>query len=91
MTVELPIARVRRSRIAQPIKKHFDDDHLQRYGTSAPKEPAEIVSLRVTVAGLMKKPPQEKIKKGSSAPPRAALCRQALDVFRESSEASPDL
>jgi len=55
------------------IKKHFDDDHLQRYGTSAPDERAEIVSLRVTVAGVMKKPPQEKIKKGGSAPPKAAF------------------
>ena len=33
------------------IKQHFDDDHLQRYGTSAPAERAEIVSLRVTVTG----------------------------------------
>ena len=47
--------------------------HMLRYGTSAPNERAEIVSLRVTVTGLMKKPPQEKIKKGSGAPPKAAF------------------
>ena len=54
------------------IKQHFDDDHMQRYGTSAPNERAEIVSLRATVTGLMKKPPQEKIRKGGSTPPQAA-------------------
>ncbi len=46
------------------IKRHFDDHHMLRYGTSAPNERSEVVSLRVTVAGLMKKPPQEKIKRG---------------------------
>jgi N-methylhydantoinase A len=71
VTVELPM-RVFQKQDRKAIKQHFDDDHLQRYGTSAPDERAEIVSLRTTVTGLMKKPPQEKIKKGSSAPPRAA-------------------
>jgi N-methylhydantoinase A len=46
---------------------------MLRYGTSAPDERSEVVSLRVTVAGLMKKPPQEKIKKGSAAPPKSAF------------------
>ena len=46
---------------------------MQRYGTSAPNERSEIVSLRVTVTGLMKKPPQEKIKRGSAAPPKSAF------------------
>jgi N-methylhydantoinase A len=72
VTVELPMS-VFAKQDRKAIKKHFDDDHLQRYGTSAPDERAEIVSLRVTVAGVMKKPPQEKIKKGGSAPPKAAF------------------
>jgi N-methylhydantoinase A len=72
VTVELPM-RVFAREDRDAIKQHFDDDHLQRYGTSAPDERAEIVSLRVTVAGLMRKPPQEKVKKGSSAPPKAAF------------------
>jgi N-methylhydantoinase A len=46
---------------------------MQRYGTSAPNEPAEVVSLRVTVTGLMKKPPQEKIGRGQARPPKAAF------------------
>jgi N-methylhydantoinase A len=72
VTVELPMGVfLKRDRAA--IKQHFDDDHMQRYGTSAPDESAEIVSLRITVTGLMRKPPQDKIKQGGSAPPKSAL------------------
>jgi N-methylhydantoinase A len=72
VTVELPFS-VFQKQNRKAIKQHFDDDHLQRYGTSAPNERAEIVSLRVTVAGVMKKPPQEKIKKGSAIPQKQAF------------------
>jgi N-methylhydantoinase A len=72
VTVELPM-RVFAREDRAAIKQHFDDDHLQRYGTSAPDERAEIVSLRVTVTGLMRKPPQEKIKKGTATPPKIAF------------------
>jgi N-methylhydantoinase A len=71
VTVELPI-RIFQKQDRAAIKQHFDNDHLRRYGTSAPNENAEIVSLRVTVAGLMTKPPQEKIRKGSGTPPKSA-------------------
>ena len=71
VTVELPV-RIFQKQNRTAIKRHFDNDHMQRYGTSAPNENAEIVSLRVTVAGLMRKPPQEKIKKGISRPPKSA-------------------
>ncbi len=71
VTVELPM-RVFQKQDRAAIKRHFDDDHMQRYGTSAPNENAEIVSLRVSVAGLMKKPPQGRIKKGGNAPPKSA-------------------
>jgi N-methylhydantoinase A len=70
-----------KKRDRKAIKQHFDDDHLQRYGTSAPDERAEIVSLRVTVAGVMKKPPQEKIKKGGSAPAKAAFAGKRKVFF----------
>jgi N-methylhydantoinase A len=54
------------------IKCHFDDMHLLRYGTSAPSERAEIVSLRTTVTGIMRKPAPEKIAYGEVVPPKAA-------------------
>jgi N-methylhydantoinase A len=72
VTVELPM-RVFQKQDRAAIKKHFDDDHMQRYGTSAPNERAEVVSLRVTVTGLMKKPPQEKIRRGTAKPPKSAF------------------
>jgi N-methylhydantoinase A len=54
------------------IKKRFDSVHHLRYGTSAPAEPAEIVSLRATVTGLMKKPPLEVVRQGGRVPLTAA-------------------
>jgi N-methylhydantoinase A len=71
VTVELPRSVFTRAN-RKAIKRHFDDMHAQRYGTSAPNERAEIVSLRATVTGLMGKPPQRKIGRGRQAPPPAA-------------------
>src|SRR6202035_4155928 len=69
--VDLPMAVfARKDRNA--IKRHFDAMHAQRYGTSAPQERAEIVSLRSTVTGLMRKPPQRRIARGRSAPAKEA-------------------
>ena len=60
VTVDLPLRCSQRADRAA-IKRHFDAMHELRYGTSAPDERAEIVSLRITVTGVMRKPPQEKI------------------------------
>src|SRR5579864_8664937 len=71
VTVDLPMAVfARKDRNA--IKRHFDAMHAQRYGTSAPAERAEIVSLRSTVTGLMRKPPQRRIARGGRMPAKAA-------------------
>ena len=50
----------------EAIKQHFDAQHEFRYGTCAPEERAEIVSLRTTVTGVMRKPPQETIEKAAA-------------------------
>jgi N-methylhydantoinase A len=71
VTVDLPIA-VFESEDRAAIKRHFDEMHEQRYGTHAAAERAEIVSLRTTVTGVMRKPPQEKVAAGDAAPPAAA-------------------
>jgi N-methylhydantoinase A len=72
VTVDIPLAVfARRDRGA--IKRLFDEMHELRYGTCAPAEPAEIVSLRSTVAGVMRKPAQAKIKRGRAFPPKAAF------------------
>lgn len=54
------------------IKKRFDAVHDVRYGTCAPQERSEIVSLRVTVTGMLEKPVLEPIMQGEATPPREA-------------------
>ncbi len=65
------------------IKKRFDDVHQLRYGTCAPNEHAEIVSLRTTVTGVMKKPALAKIARGAAPPPEAARLRPRDVWFTE--------
>jgi N-methylhydantoinase A len=72
VTVDLPM-RVFARQDRKAIKRHFDEMHALRYGTSAPEERAEIVSLRSTVTGLMQKPPQERARPGARAPMKAAF------------------
>ena len=65
------------------IKRAFDDVHLQRYGTSAPHEPAELVSLRTTVAGELPKPAWTHLAAAASPDPAAALRTRRPVYFRE--------
>lgn len=65
------------------IKRQFDEVHAVRYGTSAPKEPGDIVSLRLTVTGLMKKPSPRSVSEGVAKPEADALVRQKPVYFRE--------
>ena len=57
--------------------------HELRYGTSAPDERAEIVSLRTTVTGVMGKPPRTTIKAGDATPVAAASTGARPVYFRE--------
>ena len=72
VTVDLPDSVFKR-RDRKAIKRLFDEMHELRYGTSAPQENAEIVSLRATVTGLMRKPSPAKMKRGTAAAPKAAF------------------
>jgi N-methylhydantoinase A len=72
VTVDIPL-KVFERRDHGAIKRLFDQMHELRYGTCAPAEPAEIVSLRSTVSGVMRKPAQPKIKRGRATPPKAAF------------------
>lgn len=71
VTVDLPLELFAASDRAG-IKRHFDVMHELRYGTCAPDERAEIVSLRTTVTGVMEKPPRTTIKAGDARPAVAA-------------------
>ena len=59
-----------RDRLA--LKSRFDEVHQLRYGTCAPAEKVEIVTLRAAVAGVMEKPPIEKIAAGGATAPAQA-------------------
>jgi N-methylhydantoinase A len=72
VTVDLPLE-VFAAKDREAIKKHFDAQHEFRYGTCAPEERAEIVSLRSTITGVMHKPPQERIEKGGRAPRKSTF------------------
>ncbi len=55
------------------IKRRFDDVHQLRYGTSAPSEASEIVSLRAAISGVRTQPPLEKIARGAREPLASAF------------------
>jgi N-methylhydantoinase A len=82
VTVELPL-NVFAKDDRRTIKRLFDAMHELRYGTSAPEERSEIVSLRTTVTGVMRKPPQGAIKRGHAAPLPAAATGKRKVYFRE--------
>ena len=88
VTVDLPVSVFTKLDRAA-IKRHFDELHLARYGTSAPQEPAEVVSLRTTVTGVMRKPPQDKIKRGSASTRRAAATGKRKAFFGKGFVATP--
>jgi len=81
VTVDLPMAFFE-GRDRSAIKQQFDELHKVRYGTSAPKEPADLVSLRVTVLGTMKKPPKHRVEKGRSTPDEVAVRATKPVYFR---------
>jgi N-methylhydantoinase A len=80
VTVELP-AELFHQEDRLAIKGAFDAVHLQRYGTSAPKESAELVSLRSTVSGLMSKPPRHVSALGPAIPSVEAALRNRPIYF----------
>jgi N-methylhydantoinase A len=77
--VELPLE-LFQAEDRDAIKRRFDAVHETRYGHCAPGEKAEIVSLRTAVAGLMRKPTPEPIRRGQENPPAHAL-RGARSVY----------
>ena len=83
VTVDLPLERVRAAGPRGDQARISTRMHELRYGTSAPDERAEIVSLRSTVTGVMRKPPQEKIRRGrkraATRPRRTGKRRSIFD------------
>jgi N-methylhydantoinase A len=82
VTVEVPVEVFARQDRAE-IKRLFDAMHEQRYGTSAPEERGEIVSLRSTVSGVMKKPALPRLERGAATPDPAAFTGKRQVFFGE--------
>ena len=82
VTVDLPLD-LFAARDRAGIKRCFDAMHELRYGTSAPDERAEIVSLRATVTGVMPKPPRTSIKSGDARPVARAFTGSRPVHFRD--------
>jgi len=71
VTVDIPVE-VFKAHDAAQVKALFDATHMQRYGYYSADEPAEVVSLRTSVAGVMPKPVLAEIEAGASKPSPAA-------------------
>ena len=88
VTVDLPLRLFeQRDRVA--IKRVFDSMHALRYGTSAPGEPAEIVSLRSTVTGSLRKPRPQKIKRANGTRGRSTMTGRRAVYFNGAFRSTP--
>ena len=88
VTVDLPLRLFeQRDRVA--IKRVFDSMHALRYGTSAPGEPAEIVSLRSTVTGSLRKPRPQKIKRANGMRGRSTMTGRRAVYFNGAFRSTP--
>jgi len=80
VTVDMPLSVFSRNGKGA-IKRHFDELHEERYGRGSPEEPAEIVSIRSAVTGVMKKPRLKEIARGGPAPAASALTGERKVFF----------
>jgi N-methylhydantoinase A len=68
----------------ETIKRAFDTAHELRFSHSAPEEPAELVSLRVSVFGRLHKPDLPRVAAGSAEPADKAR-RGSRDIILDES------
>ena len=52
------------------LLERFHAEHDRTYGFSAPEEPVEVVSLRLTSVGTIAKPPPRPLEAGGKAEPK---------------------
>ncbi|WP_395105064.1 hydantoinase/oxoprolinase family protein [Actinomadura sp. SCN-SB] len=71
------------------VKRAFDTEHERRYSHSAPGEPAQIVSLRVSAVGRLRKPELTTIPEGTAVPPDEAATGVRDVVFVPAEGAVP--
>ena len=52
------------------LRERFHEEHDRTYGFSAPEEPVEVVSLRLTSVGAIAKPPTRRLEREGAAEPK---------------------
>jgi N-methylhydantoinase A len=72
-TLNVPAPSKLRDSDKEELGRSFDELHLQVYGHNAPEEPKEIVSLKVTGIGKVRKPVLQMIASGSEKPQAEAI------------------
>jgi N-methylhydantoinase A len=77
VTIAIPVA-LDAPDAEQTIKAAFDAQYLQRYGHSAPEEPAEFVAARVSVVGTLNKPRPPMLLSGDTDPSEALIERRPV-------------
>ena len=73
------------------IKATFDREHDVRFGHGAPDEPAELVSLRVSVIGRIARPPLPTVAKGDARPSDAARAGERTVVLDDAGPVACDI
>jgi len=79
VTVDLPVSLFENADV-EGIKSRFDALHQERYGYASPDEPAEVVSIRTSVKGIIAKPEFARILTGPEKPD-AAACIEVRPVY----------
>ena len=80
-TVDLP-SEIFEARDLQSIRCLFDETYAHLYGHSAPDNLAEVVSLRSSVHGVLRKPNIARIESGAETPLEKAFTGQRPVCFR---------
>ncbi|MFP4051349.1 MAG: hydantoinase/oxoprolinase family protein [Thermoplasmata archaeon] len=79
LNIELPSNKLSQETLEKTTEK-FDEEHERQYKHSAPEEPKEIVSIRVTTLGLVESPELPETELGDKNPPKEAI-KSSRDVY----------
>jgi N-methylhydantoinase A len=77
--------------LVREVKEAFDAAHLQRYSHNAPQEAAELVTIRVSVIGLLSKPSPRRVAGGNTAPEAGAQLERRDVRFDRASTIEADV
>lgn len=83
LTVPVPDGEIADADLEE-VTERFDEAHQQQYLHSAPEEPKEFVSIRLTAFGSVTSPELPTVEQGSETPPESAFVDERDVHFEES-------